>query len=146
MIDGMDAMNDVAACEQRLGMALDRIDYGLDRLFQRMRAAEPAPAEDAVPARLAESGAEAARLAEANDALIAANRALIAAGDAPGRADAERQALDAEIEALRAARAAELAQMGELLAALESMLGLPETPPLPADNGEAGPADQTEER
>lgn len=158
-------MNDIAACEQRLGVALDRIDYGLDRLFAAMRrAGEAAPAmattmPEAEPAasddmaalrrrqetalerarqRLAAAGAEAARLAAANDALIAANRTLIEAGDTPERLDAVRKALDAEIEALQAARAAEIAQMGDILAALETMLGIPETAPLPAEVPQAG--------
>lgn len=156
-------MNDIAACEQRLGVALDRIDYGLDRLFAAMRRAgdaatapaiapttlpeaEPAASDDMAALRrrqetalerarqrLAAAGAEAARLAAANDALIAANRALIEAGDTPERLDAVRKALDAEIEALQAARAAEIAQMGDILAALETMLGIPETAPLPPD-------------
>lgn len=158
----MHEMNDITACEQRLGVALDRIDNGLDRLFEAMRRAEatgPALASDAgseaggddvtslrrrqeaaltlAQTRLTESGTEAARLAAANDALIVANRALIAASDTPAQIDAVRKALDAEIEALQAARAAEIAQMGDILAALETMLGIPETAPLSPDAPQA---------
>ena len=132
-------MTDIAACERRLGVALDRIDKGLDRVFEAMRRPDPPPAATAEGVRQSlAGGAEAARLAAANDALIAANRELIAAGDSPDRIDAVRKALDAEIEALQAARAAEIAQMGEILAALETMLGVPASPPLPPDVPQAG--------
>lgn len=155
-------MNDIAACEQRLGVALDRIDHGLDRLFRAMQRTQAPPAPETAQEaeasgddmaalrrrqeaaleraqqRLAATGTEAARLAAANDALIAANRALIAASDTPSQIDAVRRALDAEIEALQAARAAEIAQMGDILAALETMLGIPETAPLAADVPQAG--------
>ncbi|MCQ0969789.1 hypothetical protein MLD63_05020 [Paracoccus sp. TK19116] len=72
--------------------------------------------------RLTGAGREAARLAAANEELAAANRALIAAqgGDA---ATATQAALNAEIESLRAARAAEIAQMGDIMAELERLLG-----------------------
>ena len=66
---------------------------------------------------------EAARLAAANEVLANANRALIAAAGAP--ADEARLALEAEIESLRAIRAAEIAQMGDLLAVLDRMVGTP---------------------
>ena len=85
--------------------------------------------------RLLAAGQEAARLAAANEALAAANRALLAAsGDA---ADEARLALEAEIESLRATRAAEIAQMGDLMAVLDEMIGTPapesaEVAPAPA--------------
>jgi len=80
--------------------------------------------------RLVEAGQETARLSAANEALAAANRALVAARDgAPETLDGQegdgdggiRRALEAEIESLRAARAAEVARMGEIIAALERM-------------------------
>lgn len=73
--------------------------------------------------RLLGAGQEAARLAAANEALAEANRALIAASGLP--ADETRLALEAEIESLRAARAAEIAQMGDLLEALDRMIDTP---------------------
>ncbi|MBV0892314.1 hypothetical protein KTN05_10675 [Paracoccus sp. Z118] len=93
---------------------------------------------DAMRARLAETqerlagaGEHAARLAAANDGLTAANRALMdAAGDWPGKGEAAfRAALEAEVESLRGARAAEIAQMGEILDALDRMLGTPAPKP-----------------
>lgn len=83
--------------------------------------------------RLAAAGGQAARLAAANDELAQANRALIEASASP-EAWAERgeaaalAALQAEVEALRAAREAEVAQMGEILDALDRMLGVTTTP------------------
>ncbi|MCF3974877.1 hypothetical protein [Paracoccus salsus] len=74
-------------------------------------------------ARLTAAGQQAARLSAANDDLAAANRRLIEAAsgvDAPE--DAGRAALEAEIEALRAARAAEIAQMGDIMIELERLL------------------------
>lgn len=143
-------MNDISESEQRLSAALERIDYGIDRLQAATRAAEkqaafsPAPAAisedmadlqrrqtaalDRAQQRLAAAGAEAARLASANDRLMEANRVFLSGNQ--GR-DAALHALEAEIEALRAARSAEIAQMGDILAALEAMLGIPETAPLP---------------
>ncbi|MFC0342287.1 hypothetical protein [Paracoccus niistensis] len=83
--------------------------------------------------RLAAAGGQAARLAAANDELAQANRALIEATASP-EAWAERgeaaamAALQAEVEGLRAAREAEVAQMGEILDALDRMLGVTTTP------------------
>ena len=83
--------------------------------------------------RLAAAGGQAARLAAANDELAQANRALIEASASPevwaehGEA-AALAALQAEVEALRAAREAEVAQMGEILDALDRMLGVTTTP------------------
>lgn len=88
-------------------------------------------------ARLHSSGQEAARLAVANEALVAANRKLLAgAGLAP---DDARRALEAEIESLRAARAAEIAQMAEIVDALDRMIGTAAAP-APEAPQEAGPA------
>lgn len=84
----------------------------------------------AVNGRLLAAGQEAARLVAANEALADANRALIAAGGEPA-GDAQL-ALEAEIESLRAAREAEIAQMGDLLAALDQMIGTPALEPAEA--------------
>lgn len=147
-------MNDISESEQRLSAALERIDYGIDRLQAVIKTAQSRPAPpptiaspisddmaslqqrqtkalDRAQQRLAASGSEAARLAAANDRLMESNRALIAGQSGAGAGDAVLQALETEIEALRAARAAEIAQMGDILAALETMLGIPETEPLP---------------
>ncbi|WP_195759802.1 hypothetical protein [Paracoccus sp. S-4012] len=108
-------MSDLSASERRLLAALDRIDRSID-LIRAREAEAPAPA--------AEGASEAARLAAANDELIAANRALMAALDGQGGGeDASRRALEAEIEALKAARAAEIAQLGDVLGALEALTG-----------------------
>ena len=73
--------------------------------------------------RLTGAARETARLAAANDELAAANRALIAAqGSQDGGTAATQSAYEAEIESLRAARAAEIAQMGDLMAELERLL------------------------
>ena len=85
--------------------------------------------------RLLGAGQEAARLAAANEVLAEANRALIAASGAP--ADDARLALEAEIESLRAARAAETAQMGDLLAVLDRMIGTPAPEPAEAPRAPA---------
>lgn len=186
-------MNDLSRSERRLIVALDRLDYtveraggDLTRLRSRPAVAPPPPAapaaahpgsalqsdnrrlSDEVVAlhdrqaatleamrerlaeaqeRLAGAGEHMARLAAANDGLSAANRDLIAAADggAPSP-DTVRTALEAEIESLRAARAAEIAQMGEILDALDRMLGTPAPAPRkPArtDDG-AGVAGETD--
>ncbi|RCW88979.1 hypothetical protein [Paracoccus lutimaris] len=93
--------------------------------------------------RLSGAGLEAARLAAANEVLAEANRALIAASGAP--ADEARLALEAEIESLRAVRAAETAQMGDLLAVLDRMIDTPapetaEAPRAPVRAAAAAPA------
>lgn len=74
--------------------------------------------------RLAGATDEAARLAAANEELAESNRKLIEARDQVGDEATEtvQQALEAEIEALRAARAAEIAQMSDLVIELERLL------------------------
>ena len=90
--------------------------------------------------RLTGAGREAARLAAANDDLSAANRALIAAQGGNGDAEAAiHAAYEAEIESLRAARAAEIAQMGDIMAELERLLGASEA--AAAQSGTAKPDD-----
>lgn len=150
----MGSMNDTSASERRLIAALDRIDRALDAASARDRAdadvterlasaeaevarlrAQLAEVEAAredlqgtaerayadADSRCAAAAAEVARLAAANDELAAANRALLSASDGEG----SRAAVEAELGALQAARAAEVAQMGEILAALEALTGAP---------------------
>ena len=92
-------MSDIAASEQRLIAALDRIDRCLD--------ARPAAAG---------TSPEVVRLVAANEQLMAANRALMT-----GEPGATEAALRAEIEALTAARAVETGRMGEILTAIEAL-------------------------
>ncbi|MDB6176166.1 hypothetical protein PAF17_01430 [Paracoccus sp. Z330] len=81
--------------------------------------------------RLAGAGEQAARLSAANEELASANRALIEA--ASGNADmnaAALQALEAEVKALRSARAAEITQMSDIMQELERLMA---EEPEPAD-------------
>lgn len=100
--------------------------------------------------RMAAMGAEAARLASANEDLAQANRALIEATGGGAEAWAENgevatfAALQAEVDALRAARAAEIAQMGEILDALDRMLGVTTAPRGQVTEGR-NPADAAQE-
>lgn len=71
--------------------------------------------------RLVAAGQEAARLSAANEELARANRALIEAAGLPQ--DEAGQALQAELESLRATRAAEIAQMGDIIDTLDRMAG-----------------------
>lgn len=134
--------DDLNASEKRLIAALDRIDLLIDRAATAGGGADGDGAPHAAPpeasadhdaalaaceAKLAEAqdrldaaGAEAARLAEANAALVEANAALLAG--APGATEM-RQAFEAELEALRAARAAEMGQVGDILGTLDQWLG-----------------------
>lgn len=135
-------MSDISVSERRLSAALDRIDQYLDSggivhggsttdLHSELDAAHAQIA--ALKARSAPSHGtgtdagdladHAARLAAANDELAAANRVLIQAAAGNGdRIEAVSVALEAEIEALRAARAAESAQLGALLTEVERLL------------------------
>lgn len=141
-------MSDITASERRLSAALDRIDQLLEagvgrasdgatdadagvvaalqaenaRLSAELAGRAPADGDDS-EARLAEAIEQSARLAAANEQLVEANRALIDAGAGPDALDAANEALLAEIEALRASRASELAQMGDIMAELERLLG-----------------------
>lgn len=90
-------------------------------------------------ARIEAASEQAARLAAANEDVVAANRSLIEAQDTGGiGVDEVRDALEAEIQALRAARAAEMAQMSEIMAELERLLA--EDAPL-AEQPAAEPAE-----
>ena len=152
--------NDVNASEKRLIAALERIDRAVDQALLRARA-EPAAQDDAAMrdenqrlsqelaalqagqseslnachARLSEAhdrlvtlGQEAAQLAAANEALVAANRALTE-NLTP---DAVQAALQAEIDSLRTTRAAEIAQMNDLIEMVDRMTAppAPRTPPM----------------
>lgn len=117
-------MTEISVSERRLSAALDRIDQFLEAGLGRPRAAVPDHDAGGVDLRAQLDAAEERlmALARANDELIAANHAL--AGAAPTDApDALRQALEAEIAALRAARSAEVAQLGQIMAELEDFLG-----------------------
>lgn len=139
-------MSDISVSERRLSAALDRIDRILEAGGGR-RSAEGGPAPDeltAVQERLDAANDQIAALARANDALTNANRALID-GEDVGE-DGVRRALEAEISALRAARGAEITQLGELMAELERYLGnagsaAPVTPEVIGDAGGLPEAD-----
>lgn len=159
-------MSDISVSERRLTAALDRIDQYLDRggvvsgsqnpdLRAELDAAHAQIA--ALTEQVSRQGADAsdshdladhaARLAAANDDLAAANRILIGASSGDGdRIEAVSVALEAEIEALRAARAAESAQLGALLAEVERLLAENEagtaTPEIAGDVG--GVAEDTD--
>lgn len=134
-------MSDITDSERRLVAALDRIDRSIEKMrVERSEAAasgsaaarvETALAEAeaenarlgdeiaALRSRLTEAGHETVRLAAANDALTEANQKLLAG---KGGAVEATAALRAELEALRATRAAEIAQMDDILGSLERML------------------------
>lgn len=117
-------MTEISVSERRLSAALDRIDQFLEAGLGRSRApvSEPDAGGADLRARLEAAEDRLTALARANDELIAANHALAGASpsDAP---DATRQALEAEIAALRAARSAEVAQLGQIMAELEDFIG-----------------------
>ncbi len=127
-------MTDISVSERRLSAALDRIDQLLEAGVYRRAGSDtpsddtpPQPATDAALAeaarRIAAATDQATRLAAANDDLAAANRILIDAASGQGdRVEAVSIALEAEIEALRAARAAEIAQLGDIMQELERLM------------------------
>lgn len=120
---------------------LDQLEAENARLaaeLAALRTDQGGPVEAALAeARTRLSGAsdQAARLVAANDELAAANRALIEAADGAS-GDASIAALEAEVEALRAARAAEIAQMGDIMVELERLLASQD-----AVGGQDGPED-----
>ena len=127
--------DDLAGIEHSLHAAQTenhRLSNELLLLHERHEAALAAAHE-----RLLATGQGAARLAAANEALADANRALIAAGG--DAADEARLALEAEIESLRATRAAEMAQMGDLLAMLDELIGTPAPEPAETTPARAAP-------
>lgn len=120
---------ELAALEAELRAMRDenaRLSQEMVLLHERQSAAATqyearlAAAQDRVQAL----GQETAQLTAANEALAAANRAL--SGAAAPSGDATRGALEAEIESLRASRAAEIAQMGDIIETLDRMIGTPE--------------------
>ena len=116
-------MSDISVSERRLSAALDRIDRMLEAGGGH-RATPTGPVPEGLATmqeRLDAANDQIAALARANEALTSANRALMGEGDADG--DGVRRALEAEISALRAARGAEITQLGELMAELERHLG-----------------------
>lgn len=115
----------IAAMQQRLeDLQVQNTRLAAENAALRAEGGGPADAAlDEAQARLTAFAEQAARLVVANDDLAAANRALIdAAADAGDGEQAVRDALSAEIEALHAARAAEITQMGEIMVELERLL------------------------
>lgn len=98
------------------------------RLTDALTAAEAARAQaqarlDTLAERLNQQSQEAARLVATNETLSNANRNLLSRADSGGAsADEARVALEAELDALRSARTAEIAQFSEVLDTLEAML------------------------
>ncbi len=76
---------------------------------------------------LARAGQDIARLSAATDELAAANRALIGEITLGEDDDPIRAAYEAEIAALRQARAAEIGLMDDMLNALDTLLAAPTT-------------------
>ncbi|WP_374424423.1 hypothetical protein [Paracoccus sp. (in: a-proteobacteria)] len=120
---------ELAALEAELRTMRDenaRLSQEMVLLHERQSAAATqyearlAAAQDRIQAL----GQETAQLTAANEALAAANRAL--SGTAAPSGDVARGALEAEIESLRASRAAEIAQMGDIIETLDRMIGTPE--------------------
>lgn len=105
---------------------LEQLQAENDQLRQAPAAEAPAvqPEQDDLRRQLDEATQRNAEMAVANDQLAEANRNLIEAQETGGiGADEIRDALEAEVKALRAARQAEIAQMGEIMAELERLLG-----------------------
>lgn len=98
----------------------------------RQAASAPQPAEqpaqqpaedDDLRQQLDAAARRNAELSAANEDLTSANRNLFEAQETGGiGADEIRDALEAEVRALRAAREAEIVQMGEIMAELERLL------------------------
>lgn len=109
------ARDENARLSQEMVLLQERQSAALDGYGTQLAAAQD---------RIQALGQEAAQLSAANEALAAANRALSDAATEP--ADAERSALEAEIESLRAARTAEIAQMGDIMDTLDRMIGTPQ--------------------
>ncbi len=75
--------------------------------------------------RLSDATQEVARLSAANEALAKANRTLLSRLDSGGlQPDEARDALEAELEALRATRDAEIARLDEIMNGLDDLLGV----------------------
>ncbi|MFP1645714.1 hypothetical protein [Pontitalea aquivivens] len=134
---------DSAAELVRLHAALEAERSANARLSDRVRAIRDKQETtlSALERRLAQASralevaeAEAARLKQANADLAAANRALL---DAAERVEPHlvNRALQAELEGLRAARAAELAELNDILGTLEPILASAEAGAATAQEG-----------
>ncbi|MDO5613772.1 MAG: hypothetical protein Q4G14_11105 [Paracoccus sp. (in: a-proteobacteria)] len=117
------AAPDPVTADPDLAARLDAALADNERLSQELAKALAQPSAPDVDERLHDAGAEIARLAAANEELAAANRALIEAQPGENSDQASIAALEAEIQALRAAREAEIAQLGDIMAELERLLG-----------------------
>lgn len=123
-------MTSFADSEKRLIAAFGRIDAALDNAAHLLAGPVSDQADGdgqgdlaairaengALKHRLAAAQEDAARLARANEALSRANAELTA-----GNADTET-ALRAELEALKAARQAEIAALDEIMTGLEALI------------------------
>lgn len=164
-------MNEIAASERRLSAALDRIDQLLETGLGRTGSADASDIQAELSAAQAENqqllaeiaelrtqspsvdeaqmpatdkGEQLTRLAAANEELITANRALLDAAGADEAIDEIRKACDAEVEALRAARFAEIANLAEIMGELDRLLGQEKSAPAkPARDKSASSAEQT---
>lgn len=111
-------LQDLRAENARLTDALAKAEAAADSAQAAAQAELEAMAE-----RLSQQGQEAARLSAAVETLSNANRNLLSRADSGGAsADEVRAVLQAELDALRSARAAEISQFSEVLDRLESML------------------------
>ena len=123
-----DAAETVAEPDPRLIGELQDLRAENARLTEALAAADAARQAaqariEALGERLNQQEQESARLVATNEALSNANRNLLSRADSGGAsADEARAALEAELEALRGARAAEIAQFSEVLDTLETML------------------------
>lgn len=115
-------MDDLTVSEKRLLAALKRLDDAIEHgMAQGVQKPDGAAGElELAHQRLADAGQEIAQLAAANDALTKANRQLLDRLEEGGEvSDDVRLALEAELSALHAARAAEEAQVLDILARLD---------------------------
>lgn len=119
------AAADLSEYQDRI-TALEAENTRLSTELAALQADRGGPLEAALAearSRLAAAGEQAARLSTANEELASANRGLIEAASGEGDAtDASIVALEAEVSALRAARAAEIAQMGDIMQELERLM------------------------
>ncbi|MDO5605116.1 MAG: hypothetical protein Q4G25_08150 [Paracoccus sp. (in: a-proteobacteria)] len=112
-------MNSFADSEKRLVAALARIDQALD---QRVTGHGHADEEGArLVAENADLRRELETAAQEVARLGAENEALRSRSDSSGTPDASA-ALQAELEALRAARAAEIAALDDIMSGLEALI------------------------
>lgn len=163
-------MNEIAASERRLSAALDRIDQLLEavpgqtapadgsdlqaelnaakaenqRLLAEINSLQDSPpAASGMQTPATDAAEQLTRLAAANEELIAANRALLDATESNDVIETIRKACDAEVEALRAARFAEIANLAEIMGELDRLLGQEKAAAKPAREKPASQANQT---